>query len=636
MAYNNNYTNPNNFRYAQAGTHDYSQLLAGGAAGAPQTQQPLSNPFQTTTTAQLQQQFLQQQQQQQFLAALAVQNANPYPQQQLPQQMMAIQQAQIEMQMQQIRLAQFALQQRQQQQAAITIQLQQQQHLQQQVQQQQQQQAQQQQQHHRTASAQINARTTRAASASPTIEQRSRFSSQPGSAANQVDSWRSTPQVETANLNHYNDSAPNSALHTPSASSSSMADWQAKRMSFPAPSRADSSSTATDRTNAAAQVNGAKPSDGISKYSSLQYNERHRKNSSMASSASLSSSGSACSPNRGPALVLSKPGEDCDSEAGADVDRSTKLVERDSDAGLSMADLPERAAGSPPNQLSKKQSRHTTILSSCLPPIASLAAAAATMQQSKVSPAEATNAASAITSSRKVTPPSSGPSSPSSDNSDIASFDSTTSAVTSRTSVQESSPTKDDAMATHIPPATSVKGATPLNPAAAMFSPQPVPYVASTANPARQPLRLGSGSWSSQSGGPLTPLSSAGVTVLRQPKGPADDADMPTKNFAGMIRRKAVGTLRIAATLSNQRVHSAAPSPVVEQFARFDLASNDAVPSSAIPQYSSYDAGQSPQIAAPRSFADFGAQLAQRAMQRRSAQVQNFHYYDHGATAAYQ
>ena len=120
----------------------------------------------------------------------------------------------------------------------------------------------------------------------------------------------------------------------------------------------------------------------------------------------------------------------------------------------------------------------------------------------------------------------------------------------------------------------------------------------------------------------------AGLSVTRQPKGPVDEAELPTRNFAGMIRRKAVGALRIASMSGGAATGRMSPlaSPVVPAGATFGIASP---PQDHVSQYAGLGHGlpTSPTLPQGQStnsagFAAFGEHLAQRALQRRSAQFQ--------------
>lgn len=403
-------------------------------------------------------------------------------------------------------------------------------------------------------------------------------------------------------------------------------DWQAQRMQYKSgmPYSDQSTPEAAVVVTPPAQIDSGKRD--LTHGSASAHLPQHRKNTSEMSDASIQSlsiseAGSHVSPNRGPALVLSKPGDDFPDDEG---DESTDDGPMSPSLTASMraasihGTLAAAAASTTDSPHAKERSekrrtssgRHTVILNSS---IVDLRRAAADSHNGRTSPFADSDSSSVA-------------SSPTSDKSEVASFESTIS--TTATSLPTTSPTSTDFDSKDIvqseasiglgrPPmagnysalqrrAVSAAPSTSLNPSASAFAPDPSaksypsslsasPANSSTATPMRifsAPARNG------------TPTSIP--TILRQPKGPADEKDLAVKNFAGMIRRRAVGALRLAAA-SGARA-SPVSSPVLNGFpgnvaeSGFTRFSNN--PTSPLASQTSFNMSD----------------LATRAMRRRSAQ----------------
>lgn len=399
-------------------------------------------------------------------------------------------------------------------------------------------------------------------------------------------------------------------------------DWQAQRMQYKS-GTSSTPETAVVVTPPAQIDSGTR--DYIQSNGAAQPLQQHRKNSSEVSDASIQSlsiseAETHVSPNRGPALVLSKPGDEFPEEGDDSTDIGpmspslTASMRATSIHGTLIAG--EASSNSlPADQNSDKRrsssGRHTVILSSSIVDLRRAAAG----QNGRNSP---------FTDSES----SSSASSPTSDKSEVASFESTNS--TTATSVPNTSPTsvsfeskdvseKESTLGLGRPPA-STSGSLParravsalpaasLNPSASVFAPGPSSKAypsslsASSANSGTAtPMRLFSAP--ARNG---TPTNVA--TIIRQPKGPADEKDLQAKNFAGMIRRKAVGALRLAA--ANGTRASPASSPVLGGFP-----SNVQAIEGGLPRFAS-----NPTSPLANQTGFNMSDLATRAMRRRSAQ----------------
>jgi len=583
---------------------------------------PEQQPHQLQQQQQQQLQMLLQQQQMQFYA----QNQTQMHQAPSQAQLIALQQSQLELQLQQMQMANLALQEQ------ILLQHQQQQAAQ--------------------AAAQTGSSNTTSGGYRSLQHQASR------------DNLDDSQQARRSALRNLPAARKQRDV---SSSSASNLDWQAERMRFASPPPADKPplSSSPPKLPELSSGNGANgprqtSNDGAVRQSGPASNapanivtQHHRKTSSLASAASaqsaaLSDAGSLYSPNQGPALILSKPKDEFaedeeddaipeDTPGSPSLHASIRAMNLVGEPGRK---APEDAIGGDPREETetakpKKVKRHTVILTSSLPrivsppPIDSKKAAAAKDSQS--------SSADSCSSSQS--------SSPTSDKSDIASFDSAGSVSTTSTSLPALSPTATTfvKMETALPSAENVKtrnftvpakaSHTPiLNPAAAAFSPagsaaktainsrypsslslQPSATTTPVATP--PPMRLFSAPPPSTgtSSGFGTPTASNGITVIRQPRGPAKEAELSSKNFAGMIRRKAVGALRVAA--SNGGRISPVASPVVATFGQSAFDSHMRHATS--PPLSSSIV--SPPLGSG-TFADFGAELTQRALKRRSQQ----------------
>ncbi|CAD6569663.1 MAG: hypothetical protein CYPHOPRED_003507 [Cyphobasidiales sp. Tagirdzhanova-0007] len=642
-----------------------------------------------------QQQQLQAQQQQAYYAAslaAAAQHGQAYQSHAQGQgqgrsldHFFALQQSQIEVQLQQMKMANLALQEQimyQHQQQAI---------------------AQQQQQQHHEAQAQAQLVQQQASEAQEDVQQARR-----GALRNLQQARKQRDPLP----------APTSSGPA-SGSAASNLDWQAERLRFTSPPPDTPNNLIAGSDGPATPVVNPVSAGSVAK-------QHHRKSSSLASSgsvqsmATVSEAGSLCSPNKGPALVLSKPGDDFDEEeeedqvggklddyipgkdgqdplsptlhasmrsmhvtaAAAAASASRVGKDKDSKGGSGAGGKDEDSSAS---KEAKKAKRHTVILSSSLPPIDTIALR---KQENATSHSESSRAGR---TGQEDTSSSSGSSSPTSERSEVASFESANSAATNATSNPAASPTaatlaeKEADTQSHeqIPvnfaaaarrvftgPAKHAQQPMVLNPAAAAFAPSFAgprsssisassqvidarypstlslmsPSSSRTPTPLATPpphgMRLSSAppapssASSSAFGTPSASSSTTGATVLRQPKGPATDAELPARNFTGMIRRKAIGALKIAA-FNGGRV-SPLTSPVVPDFyasmMNNNSSSNNNNNNTAAAQQdhsrqttspvASVTAGGmvSPTLPAG-GFAGFGAELAQRALKRRSQQL---------------
>lgn len=639
---------------------DRAALLAGLRGGQQQQQQHAGMNSQSMDELQ----FMVMQQQLQFQQPL--QFRPQQQQQQQPQfqnsaqaQLFAFQQSQIELQLQQIKMANLALQEQ--------LLIQHQQH---------------QQQAHRTQSPPVmhqqqvpsygnlaalgNAAATRRAggrsvSAGPALA----YSNYQFAGDDLTSTWRQPAQVYSSpdtsyevqpdlgidarhevrrgalqNLQQARQQRSNSpGTSVPSASASfspptANLDWQAQRMQYKSGtpySERSATPEAAVVVTPPAQIDSSKRD--LTHGSAAAALQQHRKNSSEVSDASvqslsISEAGSHISPNRGPALVLSKPGDEFPDDEG---DESTDDGPMSPSLTASMraasihGTLAAAAAASADSPNSKENSekrrsssgRHTVILSSS---IVDLRRAAAAGQSGRNSPFTDSDTSSTA-------------SSPTSDKSEVASFESTHS--TAATSLPNTSPTSinfdtksiaepEASLGLGRPPvagaqtlphrrAVSAAPAASLNPSASVFAPGPSSKTypsslsASSANSGTAtPMRLFSAP--ARNG---TPTNVA--TILRQPKGPADEKDLPAKNFAGMIRRKAVGALRLAAASGAARA-SPASSPILAGFPGNASFSSDG----GLPRFSSPSGNPTSPLASQTGFNM--SDLATRAMKRRSYQ----------------
>ncbi|KAK9896306.1 hypothetical protein P389DRAFT_77534 [Cystobasidium minutum MCA 4210] len=593
-----------------------------------QFQQPL--PFNNNNINQ--QQFHQQQQQQQF--------HNP-----AQAQLFALQQSQIELQLQQIKMANLALQEQ------ILIQHQQQQARSQSP-------GQHQQQHQQVpsygnlaalgASAANRRAGNRSVSAGPAF-----MYNQQQLAEDANTSWRqSSPQHSSSDASYEVAQASNDLdadarhearrgalqnLHQarqhrsqspvlPSISGAfspptANPDWQAQRMQYKSSNNTPEASVVVTPP---AQIDSGKR-DLTHGSGGQSYMQQHRKNSSEVSdvsiqSLSISEAESHVSPNRGPALVLSKPGddfpdEDDDANESADDGPMSPSLTASMRAASIHSAFDQNQGGGQSEKRRTSSGRHTVILSSS---IVDLRRAAAGNQSGRNSPFTDSESSSTV-------------SSPTSDKSEVASFDSTSSTVA--TSIPNTSPTsanfdsksmaeEEASLGLGKPPSLAAQqqrravsampgtSGGPLNPSASVFAPGP-----SKAYPSS--LSAGSGS-----NGTTTPMRifsaparngtpTNASTILRQPKGPADEKDMAAKNFAGMIRRKAVGALRLAA--ANGARSSPVSSPVLAGFP-----GNISQGSDGFSRFASPSNGLTSPLASQTSFNM--SDLATRAMKRRSQQ----------------
>lgn len=450
-----------------------------------------------------------------------------------------------------------------------------------------------------------------------------------------------------------------SKMPTPASAAPSL-DWQLERLRYASSSQSSSSSSNSEQSKAGANSSPSLVDDSQSGPAAAATGH-HRKTSSLASTASSthsaahSDSSSVCSPNRGPALVLSKPYEEFpeDEEDEAIYASPQELVGATS--VRSQLDQSKSGGGSEDKSIlgsvaksdSKgKTKRHTVILSSSLP---TLAASAKTVS-SDVSRTYSGDSTIADASSQRgetlsesgssgsSSPTSTG--SPVSDRSDPASFDSPDTAATAASmdddallKLHEQADTSILVQKRIVTAPSKTVGQLALNPTASAF----MPTTQSTQSGRVQEVRKHTGTEtpsgrSTPVGGPFgafrvfsaptptsaassgfgTPLLSNGVTIVRQPKGPANEADLSAKNFSGMIRRKAVGTLKLAA-FSGGRT-SPLPSPVTGEF-----------PSTAFQSHVRHTTSPPVILSSPApssaTFATFGAELAQRALKRRSQQM---------------
>jgi hypothetical protein len=626
MSYNNNgFTTP----------ADYAALLSGlrgaqsQAGNGSRSISPMSMQQQQQMLMQQQQLYNMQQQQQRqgHYNVHSQQQFMPQPQHQQQHsaqaQMFA---SQIELQLQQIKMANLALQEQ------LIIQ-QQKQH---------QQQQQQQQQQARSQSPAYNnfaALGVQAGYGSMQQQQQSKRSVSVGAVSSYVNASAPLPLEDASNWQQNNGSmygnnteagvqidlsaearheARRGALqnlqqarqqrsHSPAASISSTTispppanlDWQAQRMQYRSasafvPGQAayiSQRSTPPPETvvTPPAQIDSSKRDLHIShNNSSLQ---QHRKNSSDVSDASIQSlsiseANSHFSPNRGPALVLSKPGDEFPEDEGDDsvddgpMSPSLTASMRAVSINSALTAVDEHTSKQNERRRSSSSGRHTVILSSS---IVDLRAAAASGSGGRNSPFSSGSESSSNASS------------PTSDKSEVASFESTIS--TNATSLPNDSPTstsfetdsnKQSSKEAHaglgirqssetvpstLPARRAVSAALPasLNPSASVFAPGPSPTTSKT-----YPSSLSAGSGSTTTGtytpnriftAPArngTPTGNQ-VTITRQPKGPADEKDLQARNFAGMIRRKAIGALRLAAASGAARA-SPVSSPVLAGF----------------------------------------------------------------------
>lgn len=395
-------------------------------------------------------------------------------------------------------------------------------------------------------------------------------------------------------------------------------DWQAQRMQYKSSGTPEAAVVVTPP----AQIDSGKRD---LTHGSGQQQPQHRKNISEVSDASIQSlsiseAGSHVSPNRGPALVLSKPGDEFPEEEGGDESTDDGPMSPSLTASMRAASIHSTLdQGNSSQQSEKRRSssgRHTVILRSS---IVDLRRAAADNQSGRNSPFTDSDSSSAA-------------SSPTSDKSEVASFDSTSSTVA--TSLPNTSPTsvnfdtKDIAeseasLGLGKPPSASTStqtlpsqrravsamaGSGSLNASASVFAPggssKAYPSSLSVGSGSNTPLRLFSAP--ARNGTPPNV-----PTVLRQPKGPADEKDMAAKNFAGMIRRKAVGALRLAAA-SGARA-SPVSSPVLGGFPV-----NVSQGSDGMTRFASPSGGLTSPLATQTTFNM--SDLATRAMRRRSQQ----------------
>lgn len=546
-----------------------------------QLQQPL--PFN--------QQYSSQQQQQQ----------HQYLQNSAQAQLYALQQSQMELQLQQIKMANLALQEQ------ILMQHQQQARAQQLAQVQQQQQQQQAPPvYGELAALGAAAASRRAAGRSVSAGAALSYMQQPVvEHAHNSNNWRQTDPAYSSSDTNYEGQGGNDlnadarhevrrgALqnlqqarqqrsHSPAASVSSGGvfspptanlDWQAQRMQY----NKSTTPEATVVVTPPAQIDSGKR-DFIGQAATAPAaipprDQQHRKNISDVSDASIQSlsiseAGSHFSPNRGPALVLSKPGDEFPDEDG---DESTDSGPMSPSLTASMRAASIHSTLAAADQIDKGQQaekrrsssgRHTVILSSSIVDLRRAAAA----QNGRNSPFTDSDTSSTA-------------SSPTSDKSEVASFESSNS--TAATSLPNISPTSINfdtkpvneseaslgigraPSAAGLPQRRAVSAApsASLNPSATAFAPGPAKTYPSSlsagSSSSNTPLRIFSAP--ARNG---TPTNVA--TILRQPKGPADEKDMPAKNFAGMIRRRAVGALRLAAASGARS--SPASSPVLAGF----------------------------------------------------------------------
>ena len=631
--------------------------------------------------------LVQQQQQQQayYAAALAATTQQDHNStqghtyqgqsqgQQSQAQLFALQQSQIEMQLHQIKLANLALQEQilyQHQQRQVTAQ---------------QQQQQQQQQH---AQAHFN------------------WQQQTAEGADDAQQTRRGALRSLQQARQQRDTSPTTSL---SNAASSNLNWQAERLRFSSNAPVTITSGYGSGTGSTPNTYNrikqpATPVSPLPPPTESASKHHHRKTSSLASSDSVRSSttisdaGSGYSPNKGPALVLSKPGDDFEEEDEEEDEEDGMSGKHGQDpmspslhASMRTMHIMNAAgiaasvsAGSGKSQESngnckdqdinaskeaKKNKRHTLILSSSLPAI---------------TPPTWTNSSGLATvcdplrseseTGQQEENCSSDSSSPTSERSEVASFDSIHSTATVATSTSATSPTvatlaEKEGHKQHMEIAPSKDGVgirrvvtvpvkqlqpqAPLNPAATAFSPSiatgftpssaysspaletryPSHHVHSSPLTQQQrnaavttpgshimrnfsaPPAPSSTSSSSSFGTPSGFITS--ITILRQPKGPANESELLAKNFAGMIRRKAVGALRLAAFHGGNRT-SPATSPVGTDFHK---SQGHVGYATSPPIGSSYSHGLVSPTLPASGFAGFGAELAQRALKRRSQQL---------------
>ena len=558
---------------------------------------------------------------------------NQQHQQQQAQQLFAFQQAQIEMlQQQQQQLVQLAMQEQlllQQQQALQAAQMAQ--AVQQQQQRLEQQQKLEQQQQQQASVAQYARSGQRSVSASPVVQQTTAWTGNEHDAAARQERWGGLRELQQARKQREASVPANGTQHSfsppPPASAVSLQDWQAERM------RAYEANSTDGRSG---------PATPVAAVSNAQTQQmHHRKNSSVASSASIQSlsiseAGSQFSPNRGPALVLSSPGEEFDEDdynttAGDEPTspsisasmRAATIHERLSSVSSEVSSFDntetiEAAGKEKTGRRSGGKKRHTVILSSSLPPFA--------MPAGDKLAGESSSEGGAFSGSSSPTE---------SERSEVASFES---AGTANTSAGNTSPTDANHSKTKTVEAQAAinaqaAAAAAFNPKAAAFRPSSASS-SGTSTPATQQLSgasgprypsslalrsLGAGHGASSSARIFTAPASSGasnlaasaITVIRQPKGPVDESELATKNFAGMIRRRAVGALRVATYTygSGNGRSSPCASPVV---GAFSSGGNEG------------EGLKSPPLGSA-GFAGFGASLAERAMKRRSQQMQLGH-----------
>lgn len=401
-------------------------------------------------------------------------------------------------------------------------------------------------------------------------------------------------------------------------------DWQAHRMQYKSGNSAPEASAVVTPP---AQKN-SESRDYMQSGGTARPLVQHRKNSSEVSDASIQSlsiseAESHVSPNRGPALVLSKPGDEFPEDEGNDsaddgpLSPSLTASMRTASIHDTLEAAADATADSPiPRQDKEKRrtssGRHTVILSSSIVDLRRAAAG----ENGRNSPFVESDSSSSSTAS-----------SPTSDKSEVASFESTNS--TTATSIPNTSPTSTNFDTKEVPQPETVLGmgrapnvavavtqrrtvsASPavyLNPSASVFAPGPSSKTypsslsASSANSGTNtPMRLFSAP--ARNGTPTNI-----PTILRQPKGPADEKDLPAKNFAGMIRRRAVGALRLA--VANGSRASPANSPVLAGFP-----SNVQAQEGGLPRFFS-----NPTSPLANQTGFNMSDLASRAMKRRSAQ----------------
>lgn len=587
---------------------DRAALLSGLRNAGPRMQQHQLQQYQHNNgyENQSQQQLYYQTQQQQPMYG----GTQLSQQQQQAQQLYAFQQAQVEMlQQQREQLLQLAMQEQillQQQQALQAAQMAQA------VQQQQQQQQ------GNNGTTQYARNGQRSVSASPIVQQNTNWTGNEHDAAARQERWGALRDLQQARKQREGPAPASASAAQQTFSPSVRQDWQAERMR-------------------AYEGKSGPATPVASQQAAVQHH--HRKNSSVASSASIQSlsiseAGSQFSPNKGPALVLSSPGEEFDEDdysitAGDEPTspslnasmRAATIHERLSPAS-GQSSAPEIASQASEQGKSSKKSaskkRHTVILSSSLPPFA--------MPVKNETSTESSSDGGAG---------SSGSSSPTeSDHSEVASFES---AGTANTSAGAISPIDVLAKAEAVQQMTAQ--AQVFNPKAAAFRPSSTGSTASaassgTSTPAlasqqlngtsgpRYPSSLALRGFDGASGTSTAPSmrvftapaglanskNNGSITIIRQPKGPVDETELSSKNFAGMIRRRAVGALRVATfTYGAGNGRSPVASPVIGAFEH------------------AADGMVSPPLPSAREFAGFGASLAERAMKRRSQQMQLGH-----------